>query len=46
MEFGEEIDKHKIIDDSLDDLVDMSLHKFGSNIVEKCLLHSPPDRKV
>ena len=45
MEFGITADKHKIIDESLDDLVEMAMHKFGSNVVEKCLLFAPSERK-
>jgi hypothetical protein len=45
LEFGDLQDRSKIIDEILDDLVELSLHKFGSNVVEKCLLHSPADRK-
>jgi len=37
LEFGESQDKIKIIDEILDDLIELSMHKFGSNVVEKCL---------
>ena len=37
LEFGEPQDKIRIIDEILDDLIELSMHKFGSNVVEKCL---------
>lgn len=38
-------DKVYIIDKILDDIVQLSLHKFGSNVVEKCLELSPEDKR-
>jgi pumilio RNA-binding family len=38
-------DKCYIIDKILDDIVQLSLHKFGSNVIEKCLEHAPDDKK-
>jgi len=37
MEFGEVQDRVKITDEILDDIVELSMHKYGSNVVEKCL---------
>ena len=37
MEFGEVQDRVKIADEILDDIVELSMHKYGSNVVEKCL---------
>ena len=34
-----------IIDEIIDDIVPHSLHKFGSNVVEKCLQFAPDCRK-
>ena len=34
---GKNEDRCVIIDTILDDLTKLSLHKFGSNVVEKCL---------
>lgn len=44
LEYGSLVDRSRIIDEILDDLVELSLHKFGSNVVEKCLMHAPLDR--
>jgi Pumilio-family RNA binding repeat len=44
LEFGSFSDRDKIIDEIIDDLPELSLHKFGSNVVEKCLVHSSPER--
>lgn len=38
-------DKCFIIDKILDDIIQLSLHKFGSNVVEKCLELSPEDKR-
>lgn len=38
-------DKCYIIEKILDDIVQLSLHKFGSNVVEKCLELSPDDKR-
>jgi len=37
LEFGDPQDRLKITDEILDDIVELSMHKFGSNVVEKCL---------
>jgi len=37
LEFGDQQDRLKITDEILDDIVELSMHKFGSNVVEKCL---------
>jgi hypothetical protein len=42
---GTEEDKIYIIDEILDDLCQLSMHKSGSNVVEKCLKYSPEDRR-
>jgi mRNA-binding protein PUF3 len=44
LEFGDIKDRARIIDEILDDLVELSVHKFGSNVIEKCLMHAPLDR--
>lgn len=41
---GEIGDRCGIIDTILDDLTMLSLHKSGSNVVEKCLQYAPPDK--
>jgi mRNA-binding protein PUF3 len=41
LEFGTEGEKTRIIERVIDDLIEMSLHKYGSNVVEMCLLHAP-----
>jgi Pumilio-family RNA binding repeat len=46
LESGSTTDKIKIIDEITDDIVELSMHKFGSNVVEKCLIFSPPERKI
>lgn len=38
-------DKCFIIEKILDDIVQLSLHKFGSNVVEKCLELAPDNRR-
>ena len=43
LEFGCLADRHRIVEEILDDLVELSMHKFGSNVVEKCLMHAPED---
>jgi hypothetical protein len=45
LENGSEEDKVFIIDEILDDLCTLSMHKSGSNVVEKCLKHAPEDRR-
>ena len=38
-------DKCLIVDEIKDYLIELSLHKFGSNVVENCLKHAPPERQ-
>ena len=45
LESGTDEERCTIIDEILDDIVKHSLHKFGSNVVEKCLQHAPNRRK-
>jgi hypothetical protein len=45
LENGTKGDKIIIIDEILDDLCQLSLHKNGSNVVEKCLKFAPDERK-
>ncbi|MFM7858706.1 MAG: hypothetical protein ACKO96_43995 [Flammeovirgaceae bacterium] len=45
LEFGEISDRNRIADEIIDDIVELSMHKYGSNVVEKCLQHLPADRK-
>ena len=42
---GTHLDKCYIIDKILDDIVQLSMHKFGSNVVEKCLELAPEDKR-
>lgn len=37
LEKGEKTYRVKITDEIIDDIVELSMHKFGSNVVEKCL---------
>lgn len=46
LEFGDYQDRSKIIEEIMDDLVELSLHKYGSNVVEKCLVHAPPEKQT
>jgi hypothetical protein len=46
LECGDLEDRCKIIDEIMDDLVELSLTKNGSNVVETCLNHAPQDRKT
>ena len=46
LEFGDIKDRAKIIDEILDDIVELSLHKYGSNVIEKCLMHASLDRQA
>lgn len=45
LEMGCHEDKVYIINEILDEIVPLSLHKFGSNVVEKCLFYSPKAMK-
>ena len=45
LEFGENCDRTRIADEIIDDIVELSMHKYGSNVVEKCLQHLSADRK-
>ena len=44
IEHGESVDRVKITDEIIDDIVELSMHKYGSNVVEKCLQNSRADR--
>lgn len=46
LEFGTEREKERIVIACIEDLIDLSLHKFGSNVVEKCLQHAPEPLKL
>ncbi|KAI4596581.1 mRNA binding protein puf3 [Pestalotiopsis sp. 9143b] len=42
---GDEVDRRRFIQLAIDRLLEYSCHKYASNVVEKCIVHSTPEER-